>query len=51
VVTGKLDVREAAARLPEDPDGPDEPEPLDAAPDADGEPGDDLDTLPEAMLA
>ena len=51
VVTGKLDVREAAARLPEEPDGPDEPEPLGAAPDADGEPGDDLDTMPEETLA
>jgi type I restriction enzyme S subunit len=51
LVTGKLDVREAAARLPDEPDGPDEPEPLDAARDADGEPGDDLDTLPEETLA
>lgn len=51
VVTGKLDVREAAPRLPDEPDGPDEPEPLDAARDADGEPGDDLDTLREETLA
>jgi type I restriction enzyme S subunit len=51
VVTGKLDVREAAAGLPEEPDRPDEPEPLDAVRDADGEPGDDLDTLPEETLA
>jgi type I restriction enzyme S subunit len=51
LVTGKLDVREAAAGLPDEPDGPDEPEPLDAARDADGEPGDDLDTLPEETLA
>ncbi len=47
LVTGKLDVREAAARLPEEPNGPDEPEPLDAAPDADDAPGDALDTEPE----
>ena len=47
VVTGKLDVREAVASLPEEPD---EPEPLDEADDlinADEEPADDLDTIPE----
>ena len=47
VVTGKLDVRKAAARLP---DKVEEPEPLDetdALIDGDEEPADDLDTTPE----
>jgi type I restriction enzyme S subunit len=44
VVTGKLDVREVAARLPDEPDSPDEPdEPIDAEP----ETPDDLDEIPE----
>jgi len=46
VVTGKLDVREAAARLPEEAEGP---EPLDedeALSVADEEPADDLDATP-----
>jgi type I restriction enzyme S subunit len=50
VVTGKLDVREAAARLPDERD---EPEPLDATdgePDAD-EPADDLDAEAEETAA
>ena len=47
VVTGKLDVRSAAARLPDEVE---EPEPLDetdALIDGDEEPADDLDTTPE----
>ena len=47
VVTGKLDVREAAARLPDEVE---EPEPLDdtnAITEGDEEPADDLDAVPE----
>ena len=47
VVTGKLDVREAAARLPDEVE---EPEPLDetdALTEGEEEPTDDLDTAPE----
>ena len=47
VVTGKLDVREAVARLPDEAE---EPEPLDetdALTDGEEEPTDDLDTAPE----
>ena len=47
VVTGKLDVREAAARLPDEVE---EPEPLDetdAITDGEDEPTDDLDAVPE----
>ena len=50
VVTGKLDVREAAANLPEEPD---EPEPLNEADDlinSDEEMADDLDAIPEAAI-
>ena len=46
VVTGKLDVREAAARLPDEVE---EPEPLDEADaitDGEEEPADDLATAP-----
>ena len=45
VVTGKLDVREAAARLPDEVE---EPEPLDetdALTDGEDEPSDDLDAV------
>ena len=51
VVTGKLDVREAAARLPEEVE---EPEPLDvtdALTDGDEERADDLDAVPEEAEA
>ena len=47
VVTGKLDVREAAARLPDEVE---EPEPLEefvALTDGDEERADDLDAVPE----
>ena len=47
VITGKLDVRKAAARLPDEVE---EPEPLDQSNtliDGDEEPADDLDTTPE----
>ena len=51
VVTGKLDVREAAARLPdevEEPEPREEPrEETDALTDGEEEPTDDLDTAPE----
>ncbi len=51
VVTGKLDVREAAARLPDEAE---EPEPLDEADaptDGEDEPTDDLDAVPEEAEA
>ena len=51
VVTGKLDVREAAANLPDEPD---EPEPLDEADDLldrDEEKADDLAAIPEEAEA
>ena len=51
VVTGKLDVREAAARLPDDAE---EPEPLnetDAMIDAEEGTADDLDAVPEEAEA
>ena len=51
VVTGKLDVREAAARLPDEPE---EPEPLDEAEgeaDIEADTTDDLDALPEEAEA
>ena len=51
VVTGKLDVREAAANLPDEPD---EPEPLDEVDDlmnSDEELADDLDAIPEEVEA
>ena len=47
MVTGKLDVREAASRLPDEVE---EPEPLDetdALTDGKEEPSDDLDAAPE----
>lgn len=46
VVTGKLDVREAAARLPEESV---EPEPLDET--TEEEPTDDLEAIPEEVEA
>ena len=51
VVTGKLDVREAAARLPDEVD---EPEPLDEAEadeDVDEDAAEDLDGVPEEAEA
>jgi type I restriction enzyme S subunit len=51
VVTGKLDVREAAAQLPDEPD---EPEPADetGAPlDGEESQADDLDAIPEEAEA
>ena len=51
VVTGKLDVREAAARLPDEVE---EPEPLDEAEalsDADEDAADDLDAVSEEAEA
>jgi type I restriction enzyme S subunit len=52
VVTGKLDVREAAARLPDETE--EEPEPFDGAEGALGggdTPADDLDAIPEEAEA
>lgn len=46
VITGKLDVREAAARLPDEADEPQAPEDLPDEP-APDEPADDLDAVPE----
>ena len=51
VVTGKLDVREAAARLPDEVE---EPEPLDeteADTDVDADAADELDAIPEEAEA
>ena len=51
VVTGKLDVREAAARLPDEVD---EPEPLDEAEadiDVDADEADEIDAVPEEVEA
>ena len=47
VVTGKLDVREAAARLPDEVEEPEPREETDALTDGEEEPSDDLDTAPE----
>lgn len=47
VVTGKLDVREAAARLPDEPDAADGPEPLDEVEPDDGADDGDTDDLAE----
>ena len=47
VVTGKLDVREAAARLPDEVEEPEPREETDALTDGEEEPTDDLDTAPE----
>jgi type I restriction enzyme S subunit len=51
VVTGKLDVQEAAARLPDEPEEPEPPEEVDTMIDAEKEPGDDLDTTLEEAEA
>jgi type I restriction enzyme S subunit len=47
VVTGKLDVRAAAARLPEEPEAPEPLDEADALGDADDETLDDLGAAPE----
>jgi len=48
VVTGKLDVREAASRLPDEPEAPDPLDEADIDPDSDVDPTtpDDLDATP-----
>jgi len=40
-------VREAVARLPDEPEEPEPPDEVDAMIDAEEEPGDDLDSIPE----
>jgi type I restriction enzyme S subunit len=47
VVTGKLDVREAAARLPEEAEEPEPPDKADILSDAEKEPSDERDAVPE----
>lgn len=47
MVTGKLDVREAALLLLDEPEEPKLLEEQDAMIDAEEEPGDDLDSIPE----
>jgi type I restriction enzyme S subunit len=47
VVTGKLDVREAAARLPEEAEEPEPPDKADILSDAEEEPADERDAVPE----
>jgi type I restriction enzyme S subunit len=47
VVTGKLDVREAAARLPDETEEPEPVDEADAFTDVDGDAPDDLDAVPE----
>lgn len=47
VVTGKLDVREAAAGLPDEGEETEPPDEADALTRDEKEPGDDLDALPE----
>jgi hypothetical protein len=47
VVTGKLDVREAATRLPDEPEEPAPLDEIDALSDADEDAADDLDTASE----
>ena len=51
VVTGKLDVREAAARLPDEPDEPEPPDEVDAMIEAEEVSGDDLDPALEEAEA
>jgi type I restriction enzyme S subunit len=51
VVTGKLDVREAAARLPGDPEEPEPVDEADALTEVEGAAADDLDTNPEEAEA
>lgn len=51
VVTGKLDVRVAAARLPDEVEEPEPPEEADALRDADEDAADDLDVVPEEAEA
>lgn len=48
VVTGKLDVREAAARLPDESDEPETPDDAESEGDADMDATDDLDIEAEA---
>ncbi|MHB8118115.1 MAG: restriction endonuclease subunit S [Methanothrix sp.] len=47
VVTGKLDVREAAARWPDEPEEPEPFDKADALTDTEEEPTDDLNAPPE----
>lgn len=47
VVTGNLDVREAAPQIPDDAQGLEPLEDTEALPDEEGEPTDELDTIPE----
>ena len=47
MVTGKLDVREAAARLPDEVEEPEPLEETDALTDGEEEPSDDRDADPE----
>jgi type I restriction enzyme S subunit len=49
VVTGKLDVRAAAAQLPDEVEEPEPLDELDSLADADEEPADDLDSTPEKV--
>ena len=51
MVTGKLDVREAAARLPDEPRNREPLEEAEALADAEEEHGDDLDAVPEEAEA
>ena len=51
VVTGKLDVREAAARLPEEVEGPEPLGEADALSDVEEDTADDLDEAPEEAEA
>ncbi|MFN8545029.1 MAG: restriction endonuclease subunit S [Candidatus Binatia bacterium] len=51
VVTGKLDVREAAARLPDEPDEPEPAEEAEAPLDDEESQADDLDAIPEEAEA
>ena len=47
VVTGKIDVREAAARLPDEAQDPEPLDETDAITDGEDEPTEDLDAVPE----
>jgi type I restriction enzyme S subunit len=51
VVTGKLDVRDAAARLPDEPDEPEPAEEAEAPLDGEESQADDLDAIPEEAEA
>jgi type I restriction enzyme S subunit len=51
VVTGKLDVREAAARLPDEPDEPQPAEEAEAPLDAEESQAGDVDAMPEEAEA